>query len=357
MKKTGLHLAFWSLYLVQDVLLIFFVNLTRLPKPAPIDFALAVANCLVILLPKLLFTYFIISFVLKQVTSRDDYKRGILSAVLALLFTIFLYRALVVYFVNPHIYQWSDGYTLFYPLGLLVALMDIGFVSGAAIVIKQVRLQAAAREREEALMREKLESELKFLRNQTNPHFLFNTLNNIYALARKKSDQTPEVVMKLSKLLRFMLYESAKPSIKIGDEVKMLDDYIELEKLRYNGRLTVNFYREIDNSNEEISPLLLLPFVENAFKHGPGESHFDSSIHIELIVQDGRLTFTIENTKEKAESNGVKENIGLKNVKRQLELMYPGYRLQVSNEDALFTVSLSLNLNVHEKNQLSYFGR
>ncbi|WP_121356923.1 sensor histidine kinase [Flavisolibacter nicotianae] len=357
MKKIGLHLAFWSLYFVQDVLLIFFVNLTRLPKPTPIDFAFAAVNCLVILLPKLLFTYFVLWVLLKQLASRADYKRGIVTAVFALLFTIFLYRTLVVYVVNPFIYHWNDGHTIFYPLGLLVALMDIGFVSGAAIVIKQVRLQAAAREREKSLVREKLEAELKFLRNQTNPHFLFNTLNNIYALARKKSDQTPEVVMKLSKLLRFMLYESAKPLIKIGEEVKILDDYIELEKLRYNSRLTVNFYREIDNSNEEISPLLLLPFVENAFKHGPGESHFDSSIHIELIVQNGSLAFTIENTKEKSGSNGVNENIGLRNVKRQLELMYPGYSLQVNNEDALFSVSLFVNLKAHEKNQLSYSGR
>ena len=286
MKRVGLHLAFWSLYFIQDVLLIFFVNLTRMPKPALIDFAFAAANCLVILLPKLLFTYFILSVVLKQLTNGADYKRGILSAVLALLFTIYLYRVLVLYVVNPHIYHWNDGYTIFYPLGLLVALMDVGFVSGAAIVIKQVRLQAAAREREKSLVREKLESELKFLRNQTNPHFLFNTLNNIYALARKKSDQTPEVVLKLSKLLRFMLHESAKPLIKIGDEVKMLDDYIDLEKLRYNSRLTVTFYREIDNDDEEISPLLLLPFVENAFKHGPGESHFDSFIHLELLLQN-----------------------------------------------------------------------
>ena len=357
MKRISLHLAFWSLYFVQDVFLIFFVNLTRLPKPALIDFALAAANCLIILLPKLLLTYFILFVVLKQLTSKADYKRGILSAVLVLLFTIFLYRALVVYVVNPYIYYWSDGHTIFYPLGLLVALMDIGFVSGAAIVIKQLRMQAVAREREKNLVREKLESELKFLRNQTNPHFLFNTLNNIYALARKKSEQTPEVVMKLSKLLRFMLYESAKPLIKIADELKMLDDYIELEKLRYNSRLTVNFYREIDNCNEEISPLLLLPFVENAFKHGPGESHFDSSIHIELIVQNGRLNFMIENTKEKSSSYGVNENIGLTNVRRQLELMYPGYSMQVSNEDALFSVSLFLNLKAHEKNQLSYSGR
>lgn len=354
MKRTGLHLAFWSVYFFEHLLLIFFVNLTRLQRPTLDGLLLAGANSLVILLPKLLFTYFILTVTLKQLSNGIDYKRGIIYSVVALLVTIFLYRALVVFLVNPYVYHWNDGYTIFYPLGLLVALMDIGFVSGTAIVIKQVRLQAAAREREKSLVQEKLESEIKFLRNQTNPHFLFNTLNNIYALARKKSDQAPEVVLKLSKLLRFMLYETSKPFIKIEDEVRILDDYIELEKLRYNSRLTVNFYREVDDGNEEISPSLLLPFVENAFKHGPSESHFDSYIHIELILQNSMLTFTVENTKEKSDAGDVHENIGLKNVRRQLELMYPEYNMQVENEEFVFRVSLCLNLKNHEKNQLPH---
>lgn len=357
MKRIGLHLAFWSVYFVQDVLLIFFVNVTRLQQPSIDNLTLAAANCLLLLIPKLAFTYFILFVALEKIGSKAQQRRWVATAILALLGTLLLYRALVVFVVNPSIYHWTNDLTFFYPLGFLVALMDVGFVSGAAIVIKQVRLQAAGREREQNLVREKLASEIKFLRNQTNPHFLFNTLNNIYALARKKSDQTPEAVLKLSKLLRFMLYESSKPTIRIGDEIRMLDDYIELEKLRYNSRLTVNFYREIDNADEEISPLLLLPFVENAFKHGPGQSHFESSIHIELTLQNSVLTFTIENTKEKAASNGVNENIGLKNVKRQLELLYPEYSMQVDNNDTLFTVSLTLHLTTHEKSQLSYSGR
>ena len=193
------------------------------------------------------------------------------------------------------------------------------------------------------------ETELKFLRNQTNPHFLFNTLNNIYALARKKSDDTPETVMKLSKLLRFMLYESKNPSIKIGDEIKMLDDYIELEKIRYNGRLTINFIREIDDDAEQISPMLLLPFVENAFKHGASESRFESYIHIDMRLKSCLLHFNVENTKESADNNPVTENIGLSNVKRQLELMYSDYDMQVKNETSLFKISLTINLQSHAK--------
>jgi sensor histidine kinase YesM len=356
MKRISLHLAFWGVYFFQNVLLIFFVNVTRLQTPTITDLSLAIANCLVILLPKLAFTYWMLYVALEKIASGVHQRRAILFSILALLLTVFLYRSLVVFFVDPVIYNWDSGHTLYYPLGLLVALMDVGFVSGAAIAIKQVRLQYAGKEREKNLIREKLESEIKFLRNQTNPHFLFNTLNNIYALARKKSDQTPEVVLKLSKLLRFMLYESSKPFIRIEDEIKILDDYIELEKIRYNSRLTVNFYREIDNDHEEISPLLLLPFVENAFKHGSSESHFDSYIHIDMVLHKGTLAFHVENTKERSERQGVNENIGLSNVRRQLELMYPEYSLQVNNEDTLFKVSLAINLRTHEKNQLSHTG-
>lgn len=226
-------------------------------------------NCCVLLLPKLFFTYFMLYVALPKIGKDGiEIRKGVFYSTLALLAALFIYRALLIYFVNPLIYKWTVNFPPYFDLfGFLVALMDIGFVSGVAIAIKQIRLQLIGKEKEKNLIREKLEAELKFLRSQTHPHFLFNTLNNIYALARKKSDETPEVVMKLSKLLRFMLYETAKRSIKIGDEIKMLDDYIELEKIRYSGGLTINFLREIDNETEQISPLLLLPFVENAFKH------------------------------------------------------------------------------------------
>lgn len=271
-------------------------------------------------------------------------KKGLIYSIIALTTSLFLYRGLVIYFVDPVINGMSKTWPFFYPLGFLVALMDIGFASGIAIVIKQVRLQLTGKEKEKNLIREKLEAELKFLRNQTHPHFLFNTLNNIYALARKKSDETPEVIMKLSKLLRFMLYETSKPSIKIGEEIKILDDYIELERIRYDGRLTINFLREIDNENELFSPLLLLPFVENAFKHGASESRFESYIHIDMKLENSILNFNIENTKENNEKNELNENIGLKNVKRQLELMYKEYKILVKNEISLFKVCLTINL-------------
>ncbi len=344
MKRVVLHIIFWLVYLFQDVLLIFFLNTTRFNLPPGNQLLLAIENCLVILMPKLLFTYFMLYVTLDNIGKKGIQKKGIIYSIFALIASLFLYRALVIYFVDPLINDLPYTSSFFFPLGFLVALMDIGFASGAAIAVKQIRLQLTGKEKEKNLIREKLEAELKYLRYQTHPHFLFNTLNNIYALARKKSDQTPEVVMKLSKLLRFMLYETVKPSIKIGDEIKILDDYIELERIRYDGRLTINFLREIDSELEQISPLLLLPFVENAFKHGASESRFESYIHIDMKLENSILHFNIENTKENNQKSDVNENIGLKNVKRQLELMYKEYKMVVKSELSLFKVCLTINL-------------
>lgn len=344
MKRVLLHIIFWIGYLFQDILLIYFLNTTRFNLSHGTELMLSIENTIVILLPKLLFTYFMLYVVVDKIAKSGIQNKSIVHSIIALAAALFLYRGLVVYFVNPEIDGLINTLPFFYPLGFLVALMDIGFASGTAIIIKQVRLQLHEKEKEKNLIRQKLETELKFLRNQTHPHFLFNTLNNIYALARKKSDETPEVVMKLSKLLRFMLYESSKASIKIGDEIKILDDYIELERIRHDGRLTINFLREIDSEDEQISPLILLPFVENAFKHGVCENRFESYIHIDMKLENSRLNFNIENTKEQNETNKVNENIGLKNVKRQLELMYKEYNILVNSDSFLFKVCLTINL-------------
>jgi len=236
------------------------------------------------------------------------------------------------------------------PTSFFFGLMDLGFISGSAIVIRQIRQQFASKEKEKLLLKEKLEAELKFLKNQTNPHFLFNTLNNIYALARKRSEKTAEVVLKLSKILRFMLYESHREFISIGEEVKLIEDYIELERIRYSERLQISFTKEIDDEQRPVSPFLLLPFVENAFKHGASESFYRSFIDIQMVLVAGRLTFIIANSREDGEVKTVEEGqIGLVNIRRQLELMYAEYEMLVENESDKFRVVLSINLNRYGK--------
>jgi two-component system LytT family sensor kinase len=347
LKRVSLHIVFWLTYMTEDVTLIYLWD-KDLHKGISIShqITLAALNSLSSLIPKLIFVYYVLYYNLpKLLNSKRERIKYITQLLLALILTTCLYRAISVFFQGPVIYKGSVDFGPYWSgKRFLQMLMDIGFASGAAIVIKQFRLQLAGKEKEKNLIRDKLETELKFLRNQTNPHFLFNTLNNIYALARKKSDETADVVMKLSKLLRFMLYETKNEQIKISDEIKILDDYIELEKLRYNDRLTISFIREIDNENEQIAPLLLIPFVENAFKHGASESRFESFINMEMTLQNGILEFNIENSKEQ---NGKKlndENIGLTNVRRQLELLYKEYKVSIICEAAVFKVFLKVNL-------------
>lgn len=356
MKRALLHIAFWMVYLVQNVLLIFLLNTTRLHLTTADNLLLSLNNCLILLLPKLLITYFLLTVTLNKIINEGFQKKEVLYSLVAMVLTLLLYRALVVFFINPVLYGWADPAStgFFYPLAFPVALMDVGFVSGVAIGLNQVRQQLRRTKAEQLLIKEKLETELKYLRNQTNPHFLFNTLNNIYALARKKSDNTADAIMKLSKLLRFMLYDAAKPLITIADEIRMLEDYIDLEKIRYNDRLNVSFFKEINGEQERISPLLLLPFVENAFKHGASESRFASFIHVEMKLHDSVLKFSVKNTKEANGQGCVEASIGLNNVKRQLELLYTDYDMQVSNEMSVFIVVLTINLKSYAKNELSY---
>jgi len=333
--------------MVEDVTLIYLWDKDRLSQfSTSHQLMLGVLNSLTSLIPKLLFIYYVLYYNLPKILdNKKDRKKYIALLLLALIATTCFYRAIGVYFQSPVIYK---GLVQFSPYfsgrWFLQFLMDIGFSSGLAIAIKQFRLQLASKEREKDLIRDKLETELKFLRNQTNPHFLFNTLNNIYALARKKSDETADVVMKLSQLLRFMLYETKKEQIRIIDEIKILDDYIELEKLRYNDRLTISFLREIDSESEQIAPLLLIPFVENAFKHGASESRFESFINLEMTLREGILEFAIENTKEQNGKKLNEENIGLTNVRRQLELLYKEHEVSIKCEDTMFKVFLKINL-------------
>ncbi len=301
--------------------------------------------CAALLPPKILFIYLLLYVLLDRILKPGKRPFFVFALLIAVILSLLTVRTIEVFFINPVIFhQHASTRPYFYAFGFLFSFIDLGYVSGFAVALHQIRLQFAAKEREKSLLKEKLETELKYLRNQTNPHFLFNTLNNIYGLARRKSDDTAEVVMKLSQLLRFMLYESSKSSVKISEEIKMLDDFINLEKIRYTQKLIVSFEKQIDNGSEPIAPLLLLPFVENAFKHGASENRFESFIRIALELDAGILHFTIENSKEDNNGNHVKDNIGLGNVRRQLELMYRQYDLQVLNELSVFKVILTVNL-------------
>jgi hypothetical protein len=194
---------------------------------------------------------------------------------------------------------------------------------------------------------EKQEAELNYLKSQTNPHFLFNTLNNIYSLARDKSDLAPESIMRLSKILRFMLYETSGKFIAIEQELQIMTDYIALEKLRYDASLRVNFNHDIEDMKQSLPPLLMIPLVENAFKHGVSETRSQPFVDIHLSVNKRQLTFIVRNSGEASEEEPPKENIGLSNLRRQLELLYTDHNLSVQQGGSVFTATLKINLASH----------
>ena len=192
------------------------------------------------------------------------------------------------------------------------------------------------------------EQELKYLKMQIHPHFLFNTLNTMYGSALKKSDDTPEMILKLSNLLDYLLYQVDKPIVSLEDEINHIEDYISLEKMRFNDTLNVSFSKHIQPKTIHIAPMLFIPFIENSFKHGTLK---DGVLTINLSVEANSKTinFKISNSNHNEEkpNNG----IGLQNIRKRLELLYPNrYTLDIDENNAMFTVHLKLNISPNPTN-------
>jgi LytS/YehU family sensor histidine kinase len=178
-------------------------------------------------------------------------------------------------------------------------------------------------------------AELTALRNQLNPHFLFNTLNNLYALALDKSDRAPEVIERLSSILDYMLYRCKDNYVSIQKEIELIENYLSLEKVRYGERVRIDFHHQVDPYSK-IAPLLLLTFVENAFKHGVTQELKNAKIKLSLTTSNNDVLFSIINSKPSnaiVSHNQVEEPLGLTNVRQQLTLLYPdSHELTINNK-------------------------
>ncbi|WP_428740349.1 sensor histidine kinase [Tenacibaculum sp.] len=191
---------------------------------------------------------------------------------------------------------------------------------------------------------DRLQLELSVLKNQINPHFFFNTLNNLYALSLEQSEQTPSVILKLSEMMRYTIYECKAPKVSITSEVSYLDNFIALQKMRQHKRGVVTFQKSIEDFDLQIAPMILIVFLENAYKHGFDLMEKDAFINLQLEVTKTTLFFTIENNFIETTEN-IPIGIGLENVKRRLALTYPSnHNLHITNSNGMFKVQLKLNL-------------
>ena len=251
------------------------------------------------------------------------------------------------------------------------ALFSIGWI---AVTIRLVKKWYVEKEIQNKLEKEKLTVELQLLRSQLHPHFLFNTLNSLYAMTLERSKEAPEAVLQLSSLLRYILYECNAPAVSLCEEIKSLQDYIALEKMRFGGRLDVSLSFTGDIANRTIAPLLFLPFVENSIKHGISESLYKSWISLHLHAEGPTLSFKLINSRDPdtppslnghtasppgpvagvrhtapSDLRPASAGLGLLNVKRRLDLLYPGrHTLLLVPEDDTFMVSLTLTSPEYE---------
>lgn len=226
------------------------------------------------------------------------------------------------------------------------------FVVGTSTLVKiTVDWLKSQREKQE-LQTQNMQSELRFLKSQINPHFLFNTLNSLYALTLKKSDNAPDIVLKLSEMMRYMLYECNEPLVFLSKEVHYIKNYLELEKLRQGEKIDISFNVEGTISDQKIAPLMFMSFIENCFKHGLGNNISPGFVNISLIVDGNDLEVVIKNSKPQSMPKPLHPRsggIGLVNVKRRLNILYPKkYSLDIEDAPNTYTVDLKISLETTE---------
>jgi nitrate reductase NapE component len=280
--------------------------------------------------------------VMPRILPKYGVQRYIISLIALIIFFIGLQYFLKEAFIPPHPNPKFRAFNLgrFAAFNVFPVIM-IGAISAVYGFINYLTKQDKSRQEEK---QERLQSELSFLRSQISPHFIFNVLNSIVYLIRSKSENAESVTIKLSELMRYMLYESDDSQVSLDRELKYLQNYIELQKVRFEDDVEINLKMEGNIGNQLIEPMLMIPFVENAFKHGVGMI-LDPVIDIFVHCETDELTYKIKNkiapesTDDKDKSSG----IGLRNVKRRLELLYPNaHSLEISKRDEWFEVEMKI---------------
>ena len=256
--------------------------------------------------------------------------------IFAVLITIYVFVKRHQMSESEHIgYFYSSKFVVQHSVGTIFIVIFVGMLKFAE---DWLELEAKRKEVEN----EKLTAELTFLKAQINPHFLFNTLNNLYYLAFTNSPNTTEVIAKLSQMMRYMIYDSNHAKVLLSKEIEYIENYISLEKLRLNNQIPISFEIEGNITQAQIVPLILITFLENAFKHGVSNNSTNAYISVKLAVSNQSLIYTVENSKLKS-SIHEKSGIGLRNVGRRLDLSYANkYQLDVEDGETDYKVKLTL---------------
>jgi sensor histidine kinase YesM len=381
--RRARHIAFWLVWcLAYNILFHFPINvfkgwgpnnynrsLQELGLPLFFIKTLIVNTFLATVVPQIALTYVLIYWLLPNYYFKRKNLFLVGSITVAVLIIFYFVAAVFKYFIviythieglsrNPYMYGWSFKLNLEPVIQDMVSALPI--VLGFALMIKLVKRWWQKQKEIELLAKEKTKAELQLLKAQVHPHFLFNTLNNIYFFTLTNSTQAPVMIKKLSGMLHYILNECDQPLVPLEKEIKMIQDYMALEKIRYAEQMQMTIEIEDSYSGKMIAPLLLIPFVENSFKHGASKMITQPWVKLYIYIENNRLHFTIRNSKpptyEPIEAkaslpnlpdrqSGKQGNIGLKNVRKRLELLYPGtHELNIVSEAGSYAVYLILQL-------------
>lgn len=247
------------------------------------------------------------------------------------------------YFIDGYTHHERYFYSTFYIVQLSFdTILITVFVGMLRFAVGWFELESKRRQMEN----DKLANELKFLKAQINPHFLFNTLNNLYYLAYSHSANTTEVIAKLSQMMRYMIYDSNYPKVPLNKEIEYMQNYISLERLRLNNEVPIEFNIEGSIENTSVTPLIFITFLENAFKHGVSANTTGSWVKIYFQAKSNEIVYRVENSKLKnGHEDKEKSGFGLQNLRRRLDLAYPAkYELKTSDLPDRYFVELKLSL-------------
>ncbi|QQS52211.1 MAG: histidine kinase [Bacteroidota bacterium] len=302
----------------------------------------------ILLLPgKMAAVYFCIDFLLPRYLLSRRFSHFILLSLAAMLL-LGLFQRILVYFI---LIERVDGFLdlpFHNPYEIMHHIIDINTVMVIPLGVRLLRVYYYQKVAATELAKARYQAELKFLKAQVHPHFLFNTLNTLYGLILKKSDQAGEVVLKLSDLMRYLLYETQAERVPLEKEIEHIRNYIELEKIRYGQKLEVSFTLNGEVSGKFIAPMILLHFVENSFKHGVAKSIDCAWITIDFTSANNCYLLRIENSKPTNKSDLLKSKkpfsgVGLQNVTQRLNLLYKDkHRLTLDDQPDSYTVELEL---------------
>jgi LytS/YehU family sensor histidine kinase len=293
----------------------------------------------------MLLAYFHVYFLLPKLLFQKKIISYVLFFFIALAIFYLVRTELIFLFINENVWPESQTLQKAYAFNHILVVSFIGIYDVAlATTVKLTTSWIVDRKRMEEMKSMQLKTELQFLKAQIQPHFFFNTLNNLYALTLEQSKQAPDVVLKLAKIMEYVLYDAKEPKTQLINEIKYIQNYIDLEKLRFQDNVNIQLDLRGDLDDCEVPPLLFLPFIENCFKHGP-KGDDNSNVMIGFEVEDNILKFFTKNNISTSMTDEKNHGIGNKNVLRRLELLYADkftYISKIENKNYIIKLTIQL---------------